>query len=154
MQSWNTESNELMNADWLPGNNQSYKREVAERYLFPQWNGGRETLEDVDIGWAMKKDGFYCLVDPKLNLTHKESKDDEQWYETGLKEGKNRVRLFRRHGASGDWVKFVWAETGDILKQSLAPLMGRSFTHHWPYAAGLLVGFVSQIAQPGPNPEF
>lgn len=140
-------------ADWLVGNNMSFKREVVAANPFPQWNGGREVHEDLAVGWKLERAGYHCLVDPRLPLEHREVRGDPD-VTPFVRSGRNRVRLFRRHGDPEDWPLFVLAASGEVQKELLAGLATGDVRDHWTRAAGLLAGTVAEAVAPGPDPAF
>jgi|GEM_PF-4230157 len=130
MQSWSSETNGITRSDWLEGNNASFKREVLLKHQYDHWNGGREALEDVAMGWKLKNDGYYCLIDPNLRLNHKEAEDTEGSFEYGYKLCNNRIRIFSKYGEKKYTLLFIWALIGDTLKRILAPIVDGDWQKH------------------------
>jgi len=146
MQSWDPSLQRVSRAEWLSGNNASYKREILLETPFPHWSGGREPLEDIAMGMQLKEEGYHVLIDPQLPVEHNEREDSETNIEFGVKRGKNRVRIFRRHGPEVYLPLFLWALIGDTLRQFAAPLSDSNWKSHWLTGFGMIIGAVSELA--------
>lgn len=131
-------------ADWLVGNNLSFKREVLEDHPFPQWTGGRETHEDVAVGWSLKNDGYHCVVDPALPFDHHreptEGVDRQRWVDAG----RNRVNAFRRYGDRSAAPGFAWAMVGEIAQQLV--VTSNPYRERVTRAGGILYGALASLA--------
>lgn len=138
MQSWERVS-DITIADWLSGNNASYKRSIIQKYPFPHWEGGREALEDIAMGFKLKKEGYWCLINPGLRLDHEETGIVDGDFSHGLKQGKNRIRIFRNWGNQWYLPLFIWAYFGTALRQFLAPIANGELQIHWQTGAGISV---------------
>jgi len=138
MQSWEHVS-AVTPADWLSGNNASYKRSLLLEHPFPHWEGGREALEDIAMGWHLRKTGYRFLIDPELSLTHKETGMTEGDFSFGVKRGKNRIRIFRSWGNQWLWPLFFWAYFGETLRHFIAPVIDREIHTHWQIGCGMFV---------------
>lgn len=141
-------------AHWLVGNNMSFKRELIVEHRFPYWNGGRETHEDLAVGWSLKTEGYYCIVDPQLSLEHhhapEKTSDIQQW----IFAGRNRIRLFRLYGRPVYAPLFAWALFGEILRHYLGALI---YPNRWELArqgTGLLIGAIKQLCSGEDRPTF
>jgi len=145
LHSWEPTISTPVYADWLSGNNASYKKKILLSYPFPHWSGGREALEDVGMGMQLKRSGYYCVIDPDLPVRHCESKDNETAFDFGVKRARNRVRIFRQFGKSAPISPFVWALIGDIIKQLLAPAYDGMVKRHWTTGTGMIIGAVDQL---------
>jgi GT2 family glycosyltransferase len=145
MHSFDPHIREPTHADWLSGNNASYKKQILEEYDFPHWTGGREALEDVAMGMQLKKAGLYCIIDPELSVTHRESENVEAPFELGVKRAQNRINMFREFGESIYYLLFLWALFGQILRQFLAPLINSQWKFHWLLGAGMIVGILENF---------
>ncbi|POG55524.1 glycosyltransferase family 2 protein [Haloferax marisrubri] len=132
-------------ADWMPGYNFAYRRDVIIDHLFPQYNGGREALEDIAVGWELSKEGKYCIIDPDLPVRHYDPPKQDSGYEIGVKHGQNRVRYFKKYGTTRHWPLFLWAMVGVLLLEVLAPLFTNRLYFHWTKAVGILVGVGKKI---------
>ncbi|WP_336337141.1 glycosyltransferase family 2 protein [Haloarcula brevis] len=137
MQSWGHVSGTTA-ADWLSGNNASYKRSVLVDHPFPHWEGGREALEDIAMGWRLKRAGYRLLIDPGLTVDHDETGITEGDFAFGVKRGKNRIRIFRNWGRQILWPLFVWAYFGETLRQFLAPAVDGDVRAHWQIGCGMI----------------
>jgi len=146
-QSWETTLTEVAEADWLSGYNASYKRSLLSERPFEQHEGGRETLEDIDMGWRLCNDGYHFLVDPGLEITHHETPITDSAFGFGAKRARNRVRIFRRHGDSDDWPLFLWCFIGDTVRHLLAPVVEGRGAYHLTVSAGMFVGVGQMLAQ-------
>lgn len=144
IQSWDATIVEEQKADWLSGNNASYKREVLLEYPFPHWEGGREALEDVAMGLKLKQEDYTCVVDPSLPVTHEHSEGNETPFEFGYKRGRNRVRIFSEVSEGCPVPVFGWVLFGDIFRQFLAPIMAGSAKRHFLVGFGMLIGSLTQ----------
>jgi GT2 family glycosyltransferase len=142
IQSWDPTIENPQNADWLSGNNASYKREILINNQFRQKEGGREALEDIDMGWELTKKGYHFIIDPGLKLDHNESPWTDSALDFGMKRGRNRYRIFHRHGDSSDWYLFVWCMLGDTLRHVFAPIIDRRIIYHLTVAFGMVVGLI------------
>jgi GT2 family glycosyltransferase len=131
-------------SDWVPGYNSSYKRDLIVKYPFVYWNGGRETLEDVEVGWHLLKEGYHFVVDPRLDIEHHES-GYTNLKTLGRKSGRNRVRIFRKHGETVNIPLFLWSALGEITKQVCFPFVDRNWKYHWSVARGLVSGYISEL---------
>ena len=131
-------------SDWIPGYNSSYKRDLIVKYPFECWNGGREALEDVEIGWRLRKEGYHFVVDPRLNIEHHES-GYGNLKRLGRKNGRNRVRIFRKHGEAAYIPLFFWSALGDLTKQICFPLVDSNWEHHWSVARGRISGYIREL---------
>lgn len=149
--SWESTISTAAYADWLSGNNASYKREVLLSYPFPHWSGGREALEDIGMGMQLSQSGYYCMIDPNLPVRHCESKDNETAFNFGVKRARNRVRIFRHFGKSAPILLFVWALIGDIIRQFLAPAYDGMVKRHWTIGTGMIIGAVDQLIRGDQN---
>jgi GT2 family glycosyltransferase len=138
MQSWEHVS-AVTPADWLSGNNASYKRSLLLDYPFPHWEGGREALEDIAMGWRLRKAGYRFLIDPELDLTHEDTGMTEGDFSFGVKRGKNRIRIFRTWGNQWFWPLFFWAYLGETLRQFIAPIIDKEIRTHWQIGCGMFV---------------
>jgi len=131
-------------SDWIPGYNSSYKRDIIVKYPFVYWNGGREALEDIEIGWRLRKEGYHFVVDPRLDIEHHES-GYASLKTLGKKIGRNRVRIFRKHGETADTPLFYWSALGEITKQICFPFVDRNWEYHWSVAFGLVSGYIREL---------
>jgi len=154
MQSYAGELEEPVKGHWMPGYNFSHRREVILDHLFPQYNGGRESLEDIAVGWELKKEGKYCIIDPELPIQHHESVRNDSGYTIGVKNGKNRVRYFKDYGDSYRWPMFLWGMLGVVLLQVATPIVNRRFYYHWTKMAGIIVGTLTQLMTKKKEPTF
>jgi len=132
-------------ADWLPGYNSSYLREVLLENPFVHRNGGREALEDVELGWRLSQAADHFVIDPGLKITHNEGKENEGVESMGVKAGRNRVHMFRRHGNPKRYPLFLWAGTGEIMKHIFYPTVRYNRRYHWKLARGLTRGYVAEL---------
>ena len=147
-----SETDHPREVDWLVGNNMSFKREILEDYPFPQWHQGREPHEDLAVGWALKLDGYHCVLDPKLPIEHHEFNDRGQDAEAWRRAGRNRVRLFRRYGCPRDIPLFAWAILGELLRQLLSILLVDAPREPWMRATNLFKGHLREALNPSDNP--
>jgi GT2 family glycosyltransferase len=131
-------------SDWIPGYNSSYKREIIVKYPFEYWNGGREALEDIEIGWRLRKEGYHFVVDPRLDIEHHES-GYTNLKMLGIKSGRNRIRIFRKHGKTASILLFFWSALGDLTKQICFPLVDNNWAYHWLIARGRISGYVREL---------
>ncbi|QDX40823.1 glycosyltransferase family 2 protein [Salarchaeum sp. JOR-1] len=145
IQSWTIDIATPQKADWLSGNNASFKREVLSEYPYPHWSGGREAYEDVAIGLKLKKAGYHCIIDPELSLDHNEGEYVESPFKTGWKSGRNRVNIFFEYCDAYLFPIFIWAMLGEALRKFLAPVTDRRFGHHWKIGFGITAGALKQI---------
>ncbi|WP_080503504.1 glycosyltransferase family 2 protein [Halococcus thailandensis] len=145
IQSWDSTIDKPVRSDWLSGNNASYWTDVLEDHPFRHWNGGRETLEDVAMGWELKRNDYFCVVDPKLELTHADTEMNDDPLDFGIKRACNRLRIFYEFGDQSDTPKAAWAFIGDILRHVIAPAADRRVKYHWLVAAGMAIGFLKQV---------
>ncbi|WP_458208924.1 glycosyltransferase family 2 protein [Haladaptatus sp. NG-SE-30] len=139
-------------ADWMPGYNFAYRREVIVNHLFPQYNGGREALEDIAVGWELKKEGKYSIIDPELPVRHFDPPKQDSGYTIGVKHGRNRLRYFRKYGNLRHSPLFVWVMIGVIMLELVSPFTTRRFRFHWRKAMGIIVGLSLQLLTKGENP--
>ena len=131
-------------SDWIPGYNSSYKRDLIVKYPFEYWNGGREALEDIEIGWRLRKEGYHFVIDPRLDIEHHES-GYANLKTLGKKIGRNRVRIFRKHGKTVNTPLFFWSALGEITKQFLFPFVDRKWEYHWSVARGRVSGYFREL---------
>jgi GT2 family glycosyltransferase len=143
-QSWDATLSAPASADWLSGNNASYKREVILSNPFPHWSGGREALEDVAMGVQLKQNGLSCIIDPGLCVTHHEADDNESSFTFGIKLARNRVRIFEINRDSASVFLFLWAMFGDILKTFLTPIYKGMWKRYWTTGIGMIAGLLIQ----------
>lgn len=130
-------------ADWLTGSNMSYKRDVLTSYPFPQWEPGREPGEDLLIGWHLKRDGYHCLVDPKLSLEHEREEDGT--VRASVRIGRYRVRTFRRLGKNRYAPLFLWALVGSALREFVKPVFVGQRRRYYAQGVFSLVGAIFQL---------
>jgi len=133
-------------ADWMPGYNFAYKREVIEDHLFPQYNGGREALEDIAVGWELKQEGKYSIIDPELPVRHYDPPKQDSGYTIGVKHGRNRLRYFRKYGESRHTPQFIWAMMGILMLEIVSPLATQRFYFHWTKFVGIIFGLLLQLS--------
>ena len=145
---WDPSIKQPVESDWLSGNNASYRRNVLIENEFVHWEGGREPLEDIEMGWRLKRKNKTLMIDPELELRHKEAEGSEGEIEFGIKRGKNRVRIFREHGNNLYSILFVWCMLGEVLRHLLAPLIDGEFQRHVKTGIGMGVGATYQILKP------
>jgi len=100
---------------------------------------GREALEDIELGWRLKNEGYDFVIDPELELAHNEGTRLDDAITLGKKGGRNRVRIFRRHGDAINLPLFIWAGLGEVIKYSLFPLLGGSREYHHSRAKGIII---------------
>lgn len=146
MHSWEQVS-EVTDADWLSGNNASYKRSIVLEYPFVHWEGGREPLEDIAAGWLLKEEGYHFLVAPQLKLDHEETDITGGSYRFGLQRGRNRIRMFLALGRLRLLPVFAWAYAGDTLRQFLAPLFDGHWRSHVETGIGMAVAPLSYLTR-------
>jgi GT2 family glycosyltransferase len=144
-QSWDATLSTPTTADWLSGNNASYKRKVILANPFPHWSGGREALEDVAMGMQLKQNGLTCIIDPQLDVTHHEADDNESSFTFGIKVARNRARIFEINRDSSNIFLFLWAMYGHILKTFLTPIYRGMWKRYWTKGVGMIVGLVLQL---------
>lgn len=144
-QSWDATLSAPASADWLSGNNASYKREVILSNPFPHWSGGREALEDVAMGMQLKRNGLTCIIDPSLSVTHHEADDNESSFTFGIKVARNRVRIFEINRDAASVLPFLWAMFGDILKTFLTPIYKGMWKRYWTTGIGMIAGLLIQL---------
>jgi GT2 family glycosyltransferase len=142
IQSWDPTVAEPTRAEWLSGNNASYRTEVLNRHRFRHWNGGREALEDVAMGWELQNNGYYCVIDPGLELEHADTEIEDSPFGFGVKRAYSRVRIFREFGDSRHALGAVRAFLGDTLRHVVAPAANQRVSYHWSVAVGMAVGFL------------
>lgn len=140
MQSWSSEINSIEKGDWLSGNNASFKRSFLLENPYPHWMGGREALEDIAMGKKVKNNGYYCLIDPELPLTHNEGDKIDSPFKYGLKAGNNRTNIFFEYCNKLYLPIFVWAFFGTVLRQFLSPIVDGDAKEHWSVGCGMIMG--------------
>lgn len=146
MQSWEHVS-EVTEAEWLSGNNASYKRSIILEHPFIHWEGGREPQEDIAAGWLLKQEGYHFLIAPQLKLNHEETDIPSGGYRFGLQSGRNRIRMFFEFGRLARLPVFGWAYAGETLRQLLAPLFDGQWRFHFETAAGMVVAPISYLTR-------
>lgn len=147
-----SETDHPREVDWLVGNNMSFKRKIIEDHPFPQWHRGREPHEDLAVGWALKLDGYHCVLDPALPIEHHEFTDQGQDSEAWRRAGRNRVRLFRRYGCPRDAPLFAWAALGELLRQLFSILLSDTPRAPWVRATSLFEGYACELVNPSDDP--
>lgn len=140
-ESTNPNIDNVTKADWLSGYNSSYKRDVLGEEPFTQNEGGRETLDDIELGWRLSREGFYFLIDPRLQIEHHDQSISDSGFDVGTKRARNRVRIFNKYGSPSNWPIFMWCMIGEITKHILAPLVDDRVKYHVTVAVGMIVGY-------------
>lgn len=146
VQSFDSTINDITKSDWLSGKNASYKLSVLGDEPFRQCEGGRETLEDVDLGWELSQQGYYFLIDPDLSFVHHDKPILDSSYNMGAKMGRNRYRIFSRHGDRSKWPLFWWCMLGEITRHFVAPIIDRRTKYHLSIALGIAFGLLQMAA--------
>ena len=144
-QSWDPNIKTPTPAQWLSGNNASYRRELLEMQSFPVWEGGREPLEDIALGMDLNQRGFHFIINPNLDVNHKKEQSTESAIGFGMKRARNRRRIFHHYGDRSHWPLFIWCLIGDILRHVGAPFIDKRFAYHWSVFLGMVIGTI----QPG-----
>ncbi len=117
---------------WLPGFNTVFRRDILRNYLFEEFQGGRNALEDIELAIRITID--YCyVVTPEARVYHFRVPSGEAKVINGFKHAYNRCFLFAKYGRKGfNKILFVWSFLGLIL--------GLVFERKLPLAKGNVLG--------------
>jgi GT2 family glycosyltransferase len=132
-------------AEWLPGYAASFKRDVIAEEPFASWEGGRESFEDVEYAWRIKSQGYHFIADPTLEVTHLRAESNEGAFTEWMKGGRNRVRIFRRHGSLFLLPLLLWSGFGEFLEQLLTGAIHGDAIAQVAKGTGYLMGFISEL---------
>ncbi|MUV88827.1 glycosyltransferase [Halapricum sp. CBA1109] len=133
-------------SEWISGGVASYKRAVLLDHPFRHWEGGREVHEDIEICWRLKNEGYHFIVDPELPTNHSKGERHESGLKTGMKKGRNRVRMFRENGRLRHLPLFVWGCIGLIIAHLVHPFISESEGRYRFIAGiGVILGVIQQF---------
>lgn len=105
---------------------------------FEVFDGGRTSLEDVDLCIRAKQRGYYLFINPSARVQHNSGKYDRDTdFEYGFKEGKNRREIFLRNckTQNASVILFVWSSLGWLIRQFLCLKFAKGF--------GMIDGYIS-----------
>lgn len=102
---------------------------------FRVFSDGRNALEDVEFFLRAKQQGYFMIIDPLIQAIHEHTPTSrESSYQTGVREGENRVLIFRDLGKKDFYHQlwFEWSSVGWILRQF--------FARNYKKGAGMFIG--------------
>ncbi|MCD4694408.1 glycosyltransferase [bacterium] len=122
-QVWDEYIKEKQKGFYSHGGVSSYRKDLAEEFLFPTFSGGRTGLEDVDFCMRAKARSYFFIIEPGAKVIHNHVKTSrENDFLIGEKESQNRKIIFRSNCKDSFVNRFIflWNSLGWILRQFLA----------------------------------
>jgi GT2 family glycosyltransferase len=141
-QVWDDSIDRLERGHYIHGGFCMYRPDIARKILFPVFQDGRNSLEDVHFALSAKILGYRFAIEPKATAFHAHSKTQRDGsYEAGLKESMNRRLIFRDLCEQGRWrnLKFAWSSFGWVLRQFLSG--------HFIKGSGMMVGMFTRLPE-------
>ena len=122
-QVWDDTLQEPSKVYYFHGGVASYRKKICQAIGFASLSPGRTALEDVEFCLRAKNLGYYFIILPDALVIHKKSKKSrDSDLILGIKESFNRNQIFLRNCKKSlrNYLWFIWANIGWILRQFLA----------------------------------
>lgn len=135
-QVWDDSLNVRAKGYYTHGGLTSYRVDVLKKFRFQTFQGGRTGLEDVELCFRAKQQGYYFWMEPLAHAKHNHVEEGrESKFVSGMKESQNRHRFFHDlvFPSLTHKIWFAWSSTGWIFRQFLCG--------HVEKGLGMIVGF-------------